>query len=232
MYCVRCGVELADSERACPLCGTPVVYPGYVPSNERPYPLYKRGVSREAKTGRGINFIISVAILIAAVICTLCDMNVNMKIDWSDYVIGALLLAYVVIVLPGWFRKPSPAIFVPCDFLAAALYLLYIDIRLDGGWFLPFAMPVVAELALIVCTVTILVYYIKAGYLYIFGGAFIALSIFFVITEMLINYTFSLAHRLLWSPYPAATFFILGGALIIIAIVRPFRESLYKIFSI
>ena len=28
MYCVRCGVELAESENVCPLCETPVYYKG------------------------------------------------------------------------------------------------------------------------------------------------------------------------------------------------------------
>ena len=27
MYCIKCGVELADSEKRCPLCGTPVFHP-------------------------------------------------------------------------------------------------------------------------------------------------------------------------------------------------------------
>ena len=27
MYCVKCGVELADSQRVCPLCGTRVFHP-------------------------------------------------------------------------------------------------------------------------------------------------------------------------------------------------------------
>ena len=27
MYCIKCGVELADSERVCPLCGTRVFHP-------------------------------------------------------------------------------------------------------------------------------------------------------------------------------------------------------------
>ena len=26
MYCVKCGVELADSQRVCPLCGTRVFH--------------------------------------------------------------------------------------------------------------------------------------------------------------------------------------------------------------
>ena len=32
MYCVKCGVELADSEKKCPLCGTPVFHPD-IPRN-------------------------------------------------------------------------------------------------------------------------------------------------------------------------------------------------------
>ena len=27
MFCVKCGVALADSEKACPLCGTRVFHP-------------------------------------------------------------------------------------------------------------------------------------------------------------------------------------------------------------
>ena len=27
MYCIKCGVELADSEKVCPLCGTRVFHP-------------------------------------------------------------------------------------------------------------------------------------------------------------------------------------------------------------
>ena len=43
MYCVKCGVELADSEKKCPLCGTPVFHPD-IPRNlsEPPFPPDKR----------------------------------------------------------------------------------------------------------------------------------------------------------------------------------------------
>lgn len=43
MYCIKCGVELADSEKRCPLCGTPVFHPD-LPRNltEPPYPADRR----------------------------------------------------------------------------------------------------------------------------------------------------------------------------------------------
>lgn len=229
MYCVKCGVELADSEKMCPLCKTPVYYPEGNNTAESTYPSYE---PVKIKDGiKGVSFLVSIAHLIAATISVLCDYNVNREINWSDYVIGALLLSYLTFVLPSWFRRPSPAIFVPCDFLGAGLYLLYINIKCGGNWFLPFAMPVCAFMALIVSSVAILIYYLRAGYLYIFGGAFILGSVFFIVTEALLNASFFPGRALLWSPYPCAAFFLIGISLIVIAIVKPFRESLYKIFS-
>ena len=39
MYCVKCGVELADSEKVCPLCGTRVFHPDLPQAQgEPPYP--------------------------------------------------------------------------------------------------------------------------------------------------------------------------------------------------
>lgn len=229
MYCVKCGVHLADSERSCPLCETPVYYPG-LPEPERTYPKYKK-VS--TKSGRlGINFIIAVAFAIAVVICILCDIEMNGRLEWSDIVLTGMAVAYVVLFLPGWFRKPSPAIFIPCDFLAAALLLCYINIKVDGDWFITFAMPVTAFVALIVCSVVILCYYLRTGYLYIFGGASLLFSAFFIVFELLVHMTFGITHAMLWSFYPASAFFILGAALIVIAIVPAFRESLRKVFSI
>ena len=38
MYCVKCGVELADSQRVCPLCGTRVFHPDIPRTPARPIP--------------------------------------------------------------------------------------------------------------------------------------------------------------------------------------------------
>ena len=43
MYCVKCGVELADGEKQCPLCGTRVYHPD-IQTNEA-FPPYPRGES-------------------------------------------------------------------------------------------------------------------------------------------------------------------------------------------
>ncbi len=230
MYCVKCGVELADSERKCPLCHTPVYMPGIDEDPERPYPKFEKP---EPVNPRGIYFIISFVCLISAIISFVCDINLNFgSVTWSGYVLGAVALAYTVVILPGWFKKYNPAIFVPVNFAAAALYLLYICLATGGDWFLTFALPITAMAALIISSITILSYYIKRGYLYIWGGAFIAAAFASPVIELLSNVTFGLYDHLRWSYYPFIALALIGIMLIVIAIVKPLRESLCRIFAV
>lgn len=231
MYCIKCGVELADTEKQCPLCGTVVFHPELrQPDAEKNYPpnLFPAQQVRPW----GTLLIISMCFLLPLFITLLCDLQINRRITWSGFVAGGLLTAYVILVLPFWFRRPNPVIFVPCDFLAAGLYLLYIDLATGGGWFLSFALPVTAGTGLIVTAVVALTRYIHRGRLYIFGGAAIATGIFMPLMELLLNHTFSRPRFIGWSLYPLVTLALLGITLITVAVCRPLRESLEKRFFV
>ncbi len=230
MYCVKCGVELADSENKCPLCNTPVYYPDRPLVQDRPYPEYVN--VKEKIAPRGIYFILSFFCLIAALISLVCDININSEIVFSGYVLGGVILAYVIFILPGWFKRPSPAVFVPVDFVVAALMLAYICYSVDGTWFLPLALPIVGGAALIFSSVAILVYYLRCGYLYICGGASIALGLFTVLIEFLLYENFGSYDKFYWSFYPVLALTLIGIMLIVIELVPPFKESLKKIFAI
>ena len=229
MYCVKCGVELSESEKRCPLCHTEVYLPGYTPNeDERPYPKFEKP---EKVNPRGIYFIISFVCIISSVISFLCDLNLGGGVTWSGYVIGAIALFYILLILPGWFRRYYPAIFIPCNFLAIGLYLAYINLASGGKWFLTFAFPLTGATALIISSITILSYYLKRGYLYIWGGAFIAAGAVCPVLEVLSHITFG-GDYIKWGIYPLVALFLIGIMLIIIAIVKPFRESLCRIFAI
>jgi hypothetical protein len=231
MYCVKCGVELADSEKKCPLCGTVVYHPDIVrPAAEPPYPTYEKPV--ETINPKGMLFIISVLFTTVAAICLFCEWNLDGKIFWSGLVTGAIMLLYIVVILPNWFRRPNPAIFVPTAFAAAAVYLFYINFSLGQNWFFTFALPITAGAALITTAIAVLSYYLRRGYLYIWSGASILTGIYTIGIEILINITFHVRNTLLWSPYPFITLFMIGLMLLVIAIVKPIRESLHKKFFI
>lgn len=231
MYCAKCGVELAHTEQSCPLCGTRA-HPDIVREPGTPlFPAHRYPAPQVSS--RAIQIVLIALFLLPAVICLQCDLLVIGRISWSGYVIGALLCVYVIAVLPGWFRRPNPVVFVPCDFAAVGLYLLYIDLATDGSWFLSFAFPVVGAVGLIVTAVVTLLRYVRRGQLYILGGAFAALGLFMPLMGFLLNLTFFHKARFaLWSVYPLTALVILGGMLIFLAICRPARETMQRKFFI
>ena len=229
-YCVNCGVELGAGEKKCPLCSTPVYNPVSPPDEAlRPYPPYRR---QEHVRREGELFIATLGFVLPLVIAFLCDILIDGTVTWFFYVLSSLVLLYIVFVLPQWFRKPNPVVFIPVDFAAAALFLLCINALTGGHWFLSFAFPVVGGALLISETVVVLVKYVRRGYLYIAGGAIIAIGGYTMLIELMTNVAFHAHTTLRWSYYPMAACFILGLALIIIAVSPRLRESLHRKFFI
>lgn len=229
MYCIQCGVKLADTENICPLCGTKVFHPDLVRGEVAGlYPVEKEAIPKVSPWGALV--VTSTAFLLPMVITLLCDLRISQTVTWSGYVLGALAVVYVAAVLPFWFRKPNPVIFVPCDFAAVAVYVLYINYATGGTWFLGFALPVIIGAGLIVCTVITLLRYLRRGRLYIFGGAIAAFGGLMLLMELRMMRVFQLSRFVGWSLYPLTVLTLLGGMLIFLAICRPARETMQRKF--
>lgn len=231
MYCIKCGVQLADTERRCPLCGTVPYHPEI--SREPAEPLYpgERNLPPHVSP-KGALIVASTVFLLPMLITLLCDLQLNGMVSWSGYVIGALLLAYTIFVLPSWFARPEPVSFVAGSFAITGLYLLYISLKTGGGWFLSFAFPTVGAVGLIVTGVVAMLRYVRRGKLYIFGGASIVLGLYMPLMEYLIVTTFHRPRFAAWSFYPLVILVLFGGMLIFLAICRPARETMERKFFI
>lgn len=226
MYCAKCGVKLADTEKRCPLCGTEA----YHPEIERPEvdPLFPKDfVPKKELNKITIHIIILTLFLVPVFVTLYSDYYFNRIISWSAYVVLSLALLYIVVILPFWFKKPSPAVFVPIDFFCVALFLHYINYATNGDWFLTLAFPLVTYLGIIVTAFTVLIYYLKKGYLYVIGGFFIALGIFMDGIELFLMITFKTRFDG-WSLYPMIPLVLLGLGMIAIAISRNARAVLAR----
>lgn len=227
MYCINCGVKLADSEKRCPLCGTVPYHPDIV--RQEGQALYPQDRYPQVRVGnKTVLGAVTILMLIPIFITLICDLGIHGRVTWSGFAVGGILLCYIGAVLPQWFRNPNPAIFVPCAFLAVGLYVLYIDLALRGGWFLSFAFPVVGFLGILVTAVVVLTRYTRGGELYIFGGALIALGAFLPLMEYLMVLTFQMPKFVGWSLYPLVALVLMGGTLIFLAICRPAREAVER----
>lgn len=225
MYCIECGVKLADGQAQCPLCGTAVCHPTKQVSGAPLYPagkLPKRRSGRKALCGAGV-----ILYLIPLAVCFFCDLQPDRVLNWFGFVAGALAVLYVAAALPMWFSRPNPVIFVPCGFAAAALYLLYICLATGGNWYLGFGLPVTGCLCLIVTAAVTLLQYVKRGRLYIMGGASVALGLFLWLLEWLLDLQLGLAYAG-WSVYPLAVLVLLGGLLIYLGISGSARDALVR----
>ena len=226
MYCINCGVKLADTEAKCPLCNTVVFHPDIERPVARPlYPVHR--MPPKQSSPRVFCGALIILFFIPLIVSFLCDIHGDGTLDWFGYVAGALLVFYTAFALPLWFRKPNPVIFVPCSFASAALYLLYINVVTNGGWFLSFALPVTIGMGIIVCVVVTLLYYLGRGKLYIWGGGLIALGLYSVLIEFLLHVTFGIDF-IWWSVYPLAVLALLGGAVIYLAINKTAREIMER----
>ena len=226
MYCANCGVKLADTEMRCPLCGTEA----YHPDIERPevQPLYPNNyVPKGGLSKATTHIIIFTLFLIPVLVCLYSDYYIHRQVTWSAYVTFSLVLAYISIVLPFWFRKPSPAIFIPVDFLFIALFLQYINYDTDGNWFLTLAFPLVTYLGVIVTAASVLLYYLKKGHLYVIGAFFIAIGIYMEIIEFFLMITFKVNFDG-WSLYPMIPLVLIGLGMIAISISRNAKEILAR----
>lgn len=230
MYCVKCGVELADSEKRCPLCNTAVILPDNEKREIKPsiYPPYPGQVS-DGMTKRGILFVLSMFFLIPTLLCLCCDLSLNHHIVWSGITMLSTAFVYFAAILPFWYNRAiSPIILVPADFAALLGLLVYINCKTGGHWFLSLAFPLIGAIGIIATAVTALHRYNPKYDFYYYGGALILLGGLSILAEFLVNITFNVGKLFTWCLYPLVVFSVIGILFIVLAVSPSMKESLRR----
>ena len=226
MYCVKCGVRLQDGVSVCPLCQTPVWNPDESKKEEL-YPDNLPHHTRESGLAGAAAMTVVCVIALAAVMIVCFRLYGALR--WGSYAVGGILLFYIAVILPGWFRRPRSEVFVPVDFVAAALYALLICLQTGGSWFFSFALPVLLLSCLLTMAMICLLKYVRRGKYYIFGGFLILLGGFTVLVELFEHLTFGTA-MFRWSLFSLAVFGVVGLFLLLSGMIRPLRHALEKHF--
>ncbi len=122
-YCVNCGVELADSQKECPLCHTRVYHPERVENaGEAAFPKHVEHVYR--KIDRRYGALLALIALAIPVLCSIfVDLFVVHELRWSIYATGGAVCIFIWVLFPMLLKKPNPYLHVLYNTASLLLFL-------------------------------------------------------------------------------------------------------------
>jgi len=160
-YCVNCGVELAPSEKKCPLCGVEVINPAQMaPENPwQPYP-HRDDPLIARFNRRFVAAMITIALAFPMAICLAIDYTYSGsgQLSWSLYVAGALIMIWCWLAPSFLYKKARflPVMLPISSSLLGFLYLVEYLTAPSTRWFVPLALPLVLLLTILASSVTLL----------------------------------------------------------------------------
>lgn len=229
-YCVNCGVELENTERSCPLCGTEVINPRspWQPP-EHSFFSDKHESEPSAVSKKYVSAVLCLLLLIPMFVVVFCDLISTGGINWSPYVVGGILLMMVWFLFPLFFKRYLVAVFLPLDALCTALYLLLIEVTTGGEWFLSLALPMcVAACAFSLLYVMLFRNRKDTTLLVRLAAAFFMLGVFAMVIELILNTFLQKPFMLLWSQYVLIPCASLTVALIVIDSSHNFKDAIRR----
>ncbi len=138
-YCVKCGVELAETEKKCPLCSTRIESIQKSTAPRRAYPP-----KREKIAGRspGAAIVVLLFLLIPALICIINDFRADGVLGWSLHLLAAEACIYTYVIPPLYLKKQKALISLSMDVTVTGLALTLIGyLTHNTSWLLPLGIP-------------------------------------------------------------------------------------------
>ena len=227
-YCVNCGVELADSEKKCPLCGVPVINPlkPYTEPELKPYPDRIEEVMKTIDLRFGV-WLATLVLLIPCAVTLICNLSVNHTVSWSLYVIGACACIFVSVLLPLLLKSLKPYYFVLFNGIATSLYLLLICYLSGGSWFLPLALPITA-FACLISLLGVFVIRRKLPLLNKIALILLGIGVFCVLIECTLIFYLRLEPILVWSVYVVIVLCIFSVGLSVLQKRQDWKEQIRR----
>ena len=229
-YCVNCGVELADSEKSCPLCGTEVVNPRKPWREPESFP-YPRQLEPVRERANRVFFATAAALILCvpAAVTLLSDLLSDGVLSWSILVAGALALVFVWFLLPLYCRRYYLLRLMALDCAATLAYLKLIEYAVRGHWFLSVGMPVTVGISvlLLLCALALrnrrrLSAGVRAA------CVLTAVSIAAVWIDLVVRHAVTGSWGIGWSLYVLPPCIALAAVSILLSRHKHFQEELHK----
>ncbi len=198
IICKNCGIELDEGMMTCPLCGEYQLDDDDHEPSQVNYPSDIIFLHR--KENRKYMWELTGIIAFSAIaVCTIVDLIIAKGISWS-LISDVIILASWVILTLFLYAGKRTLIVVP-GLLLTILTTLFVISTITKGtkWFFPVGLPLTVTLFLAVGTVIAIYRSANHKGLNIIASAFIVLSGFCIVTEMVLDHYFNGFIDLRWS---------------------------------
>ena len=206
MFCPNCGSSVPDGAAACPNCGfvqpqtqaqpQPAPQPAPAPQTQPAPAKAKRGPT---KNGKNFAAIFSALLVFPATICIATDLMFHKYDYWFSYVVGALIVIWIVAVLPVM-RITPPAVTAIISFAAIVCYALFVASKV--GWLeklMEFWMPLLILSAALIALASVLIGGKHVQGLHTLSLLAAEAAVFFIGLEILLDRQAYQAINLRWS---------------------------------
>lgn len=226
-YCVKCGVQLSDAEKKCPLCFTAINNQEDTHLKvQRPYPLETDKIKHN---GRSIAVLGMLTLLIPAVICLLCNILSSGSVDWSLYIIGGEACFFIYALLPFIFEKPRALFCLSADLGVTCGYLALIGILIkDMSWLFPLGIPITVLSGIFIFILIKTVKLRQLAVLHKLAAITVIVGLFVTITELLINLFKHKSIILSWSLYILLPFSMIALMFIFIESNHTLKDKILR----
>ncbi|MEI6947390.1 DUF6320 domain-containing protein [Paraflavisolibacter sp. H34] len=235
VYCNRCGVELEEDMRHCPLCGeaasaNPRVEQehGTVPADPgiAPYGHGKMDRPQKRLTWEIISLILFSGITTSFII----DFAMNRHITWSEYPIAICLIIFSYVSCFAFWNQRT-IVDIAAGFLLSSAFLLLIDALKDGmNWAIGLGIPLLFAVNLVL--ILLLAVFRAARYkgMNLIAYAFIAAAFLCTCIEGLLSLFKNGSFHLWWSLIVMACLFPVVLVLLFVHFRLRKGRSLHKTF--
>lgn len=136
MQCPNCNSIIPDNSKFCGNCGSNLASPPVQPANKKP--AFFKGPT---DGGKGYAAVMTALMVFPATLCIALDLVFHKNDGWCTYVVGALIVAWIVSVFPVLRITPAPVTALICLFSVLS-YVAYI-IGKTGHifWFYKVGLP-------------------------------------------------------------------------------------------
>ena len=227
-YCVHCGVELAASEKKCPLCNTEVLDPSAPADAEIRYSYPKEIQYPSVSFRRGAATFCSIALVIPLLCTLIADFIPDLHFGWSLIAAGGMLLFFVLFLFPNLFRKPILWLFLTLDIPVVWLFLCGMCVVLDQSWWLMPALPLTVLSGAFVVGNFLMFSAKKPSFGLKSIVLFLSLMIFSLCVQIVIELYLHSVISLSWSIYVAISCGTMSIVILVIDCLYHFSEKIRK----